>query len=38
MFDGAGCSILEASMTINAEGAIADFAADFAALREDVRT
>jgi ElaB/YqjD/DUF883 family membrane-anchored ribosome-binding protein len=36
MFDGAGCSILEASMTKNAEGAIADFAEDFAALRKDV--
>jgi ElaB/YqjD/DUF883 family membrane-anchored ribosome-binding protein len=36
MFDGAGCSILEASMTKNAESVIADFAEDFAALRKDV--
>jgi hypothetical protein len=36
MFDGAGWRILEASMTKNAEGAIADFAEDFAALRKDV--
>jgi ElaB/YqjD/DUF883 family membrane-anchored ribosome-binding protein len=36
MFDGAARSILEASMTKNAEGAIADFAEEFAALRKDV--